>query len=372
MGRQILITGGAGFIGSHLADELIRVGNRVRILDNLSAQVHGHHPGKPEYLNADAELIVGDVRDPGCVRRALAGVDVVYHLAAKVGVGQSMYEISRYVEDNNLGTAVLLQMLIEQRVEHMIVASSMSIYGEGFYLTPEGVPGEETERTLKQLKAGEWEVLDASGHKLIHAPTPETKRPSLNSIYALSKYDQECMCLMIGRAYGIPTVALRFFNVYGPRQSLRNPYTGIVSIFASRILNGKPPLIFEDGNQRRDFVSVHDVVRACHLALESPTAAGRAFNIGSGRSHTVLDVATRLAVILGREDLEAVIANQYRVGDIRHCYADISLAREVMGYEPHVSLDEGLEGLGRWLQNESMVGRVAKANQELIEKGLVW
>jgi dTDP-L-rhamnose 4-epimerase len=370
MGEQILITGGAGFIGSHLADELIRVGHRVRILDNLSAQVHEHQSGAPHYLNADAELIVGDVRDPGSVRRVLKGVDVVYHLAAKVGVGQSMYEVSRYVEDNNLGTAVLMQMLIEQRVKRMIVASSMSIYGEGFYLSPEGAPRAETERTLEQLKAGDWEVRDAGGCKLTHAPTPETKRPSLNSIYALSKYDQECMCLMIGRAYGIPTVALRFFNVYGPRQSLRNPYTGIVSIFASRILNGNPPLIFEDGNQRRDFVSVHDIVRACHLALASP--AGRAFNIGSGCSYTVLDVATRLAATLGREELKPVIANQYRVGDIRHCYADISLAREVMGYEPHVSFDEGLEGLGRWLQNESAIDRVAEANQELINKDLLW
>lgn len=372
MGRQILITGGAGFIGSHLADELTRAGHRVRLLDNLSAQVHGHQSGAPDYLNADAELRVGDVRDPDCVRRALEGVEVVYHLASKVGVGQSMYEVTRYVEDNNLGTAVLLQSLIERPVERLIVASSMSIYGEGLYLTSSGIPSVETERTLEQLKAGDWEVRDAGGNKLTPAPTPETKRPSLASVYALSKYDQECMCLMIGRAYNIPTVALRFFNVYGPRQSLRNPYTGVVSIFASRILNGNPPLIFEDGNQRRDFVSVYDVAQACRLALESPAAAGRALNVGSGHSQSILEMAARLATLLGKAEIKPVVAKQYRVGDIRHCYADISLAREVMGYEPRVSFDEGLEDVGLWLQNKVTTDKVAEANSELIDKGLVW
>jgi dTDP-L-rhamnose 4-epimerase len=292
MQKQILITGGAGFIGSHLADELLGLDYRVRALDNLSPQVHGHGVGRPDYLAPEVELMVGDVRDPETMRRALRGVDAVYHFASMVGVGQSMYEIRQYTEVNNLGTAVLLQELIERPVERLIVASSMSLYGEGLYRRPGGAVTPEVNRTLEQLRAREWEPRDGNGGALTPTPTPETKAPSFASIYALSKYDQEQMCLMTGRAYGIPTVALRLFNVFGTRQALSNPYTGVLAIFASRLLNDMPPMIFEDGCQRRDFVSVNDVARACRLALEAPAAADKVINIGSGRNYTIRQVAS--------------------------------------------------------------------------------
>src|SRR5829696_1064918 len=295
MSGRVLITGGAGFIGSHLADELLEHGYQVRALDNLSDQVHGQDAGRPGYLSPEVELIEGDVRDPEAVRKALEGVDAVYHYAARVGVGQSMYEIEKYTSVNNLGTAVLLETLIEKPVRRLVVASSMSIYGEGLYVDGEGRPVLGQERGLERLKAHDWEVRDDQGRPLRPRPTPESKTPCLSSVYALSKYDQERLCLMIGRAYGVPTVALRFFNVFGTRQALSNPYTGVLAIFASRLMNDTPPLIFEDGLQRRDFVSVADVVQACRLALDAPEAAGRAFNVGSGQSDTVRDVAGMLS-----------------------------------------------------------------------------
>ncbi len=328
--RRILITGGAGFIGSHLADHLLAHGHAVRALDSLSPQVHGPEGRRPAYLDPQVELQVGDVRDPEAVRRALQGVDAVVHLAAAVGVGQSMYEIERYVGVNDLGTAVLLQALIERPVERLVVASSMSLYGEGLYRDRQGREI-QAERTREQLLRRRWEPVDADGAPLEPVPTPERKAPALASVYALSKYDQERLCLITGEAYGFPAVALRFFNVYGTRQALSNPYTGVLAIFASRFLNGRPPLVNEDGRQRRDFVSVHDVVEACRLALTVPAAAGQVFNVGSGRSCSVLDVAARLAEALGREDLLAEVTQRYRVGDIRHCFADITRARQLLG-----------------------------------------
>src|SRR3954471_21488771 len=345
---EILITGGAGFIGSHVADELLRHGHRVRALDNLSEQVHGPGAERPEYLPADVELIRGDVRDPAAVRRALQGIDAVYHFAAAVGVGQSMYEVAEYTSTNNLGTAVLLEALIARPVRRLVVASSMSIYGEGLYRTADNEVVAGTDRTMDQLRSGDWEVRETAGRPVSAVPTTEDKVPSLASVYALSKFDQERLCLMVGRAYGISTVALRFFNVFGTRQALSNPYTGVLAIFASRLLNGNPPLIFEDGLQKRDFVSVHDVARACRLALEVPGAAGRVLNVGGGTPYTVLDVARRVAAALGREDVEPEVTGKYRVGDVRHCFADIRLARRVLGYEPRVGLDEGLTELAGW------------------------
>src|SRR5919201_1235950 len=296
--KRILITGGAGFIGSHLADELLSQGHEVRALDCLSPQVHGDDCRRPDYLAKDVDLIVADVRDRDAVRRAVKGIDAVFHFAAVVGVGQSMYQIEHYTSVNNLGTAVLLEALIERPVERLVVASSMSIYGEGLYRLPDGTETTAAERTRAQLQSGQWEPRSAFGHALTPLPTPERKRPSLSSVYALSKYDQERLCLMTGRAYNLPTVALRFFNVYGPRQALSNPYTGVLAIFASRLLNGNPPLVFEDGGQRRDFVNVKDVARACVLALEKDGADGRAVNVGSGRSVTVTEIGSQLAEVL--------------------------------------------------------------------------
>ena len=366
---NILITGGAGFIGSHLADHLIQRGHRVRALDNLSPQVHGGSDLRPAYLDPDVELVRGDVRNAEVVRRALAGVDAVYHFAAAVGVGQSMYEIEHYTSTNNLGTAVLLQELIARPVQRLIVASSMSLYGEGLYRRADGTLTSGTERGLDQLRRGEWELRASDGGPLTPVPTPESKPPSLSSIYALSKFDQERMALMIGRAYNIPTVALRFFNVFGTRQSLSNPYTGVLAIFASRLLNDNAPLIFEDGLQRRDFVSVYDVVQACRLALEVPDAAGRAINVGSGRAYTVREVADMICAVLGKA-VEPDICGKYRVGDIRHCFADITLARSVLGYAPAVVLEEGLLELAEWLQDQAADDRVLEASRELAARGL--
>jgi dTDP-L-rhamnose 4-epimerase len=365
---QILITGGAGFIGSHLADDLIHSGHRVRALDTLSPQVHGTSE-RPAYLHPDVELIRGDVRDAAAVRHALAGVDAVYHLASAVGVGQSMYEVAHYTSTNNLGTAVLLEQLIARPVQRLVVASSMSLYGEGLYRTADGTQVDRVERGIEQLRGGDWEPRDDQGDRLEPVPTPEWKAPSLSSIYALSKFDQERMCLMIGRAYGIPTVALRFFNVFGTRQALSNPYTGVLAIFASRMLNDNPPLIFEDGLQRRDFVSVYDVVQACRLALDAPRAAGLAINVGSGQSYTIREVADLLSAVLGKS-IEPEICGKYRVGDIRHCTADITLATEILGYSPAVTLEDGLVELSEWLRDQAPDDKVADARRELAERGL--
>lgn len=370
MKKVVLITGGAGFIGSHLADELIANGYHVRILDNLSTQVHGPDDRRPAYLNAEAEFFRGDIRDRSSVNKAMRGVDAVYHLAARVGVGQSMYELKQYTDTNTTGTAVILEEVLKGSVEKFIVASSMSIYGEGLYRAPDGRVVQATERTLDQLKMSDWEIRNAEGEVLTPIPTPETKSPSLASVYALSKYYQERLCLLTGAAYKIPTVALRFFNVFGSRQALSNPYTGVLAIFASRLLNGNAPLIYEDGLQRRDFVSVHDVATACRLALETPAAAGRVFNIGSGKYYSVKEIAERFAGVLGKTGIEPQIMYKYRVGDIRHCIADISLAREILGYRPSVSLEEGLTELALWLDGQIAHDRVMEATAELNTRGL--
>jgi dTDP-L-rhamnose 4-epimerase len=350
MGQSIQITGGAGVIGSRLANELLSRGYRVRVLDNLCSQVHGPEKKRPESLNSEVELQIGDVRDASAVRRALKGIDAIYHFVAAVGVGQSMYQVAEYTSINNVGTAVLLEALLKQPVQRLIVASSMSVYGEGLYRSAAGVVT-TGERSIHQNRAGEWELVDEEGQPLEPIPTPEWKTPALPSVYALSKFDQERMCLMIGKAYGIETVALRFFNIYGPYQALSNPYTGVLAIFASRLLNGNVPLVNEDGNQLRDFVSVYDVARACRLALEVRAAGGHVFNIASGRQIRIRDLAERLAQVLGTR-MRPDITGKYRAGNIRHCFADISLARSVLGYEPAVSLEHGLGDLASWLEGQ--------------------
>jgi dTDP-L-rhamnose 4-epimerase len=308
------------------------------------------------------------------VDRALDGVDAVYHFAAAVGVGQSMYEIAEYTSVNNMGTAVLLEAMVErakrQPFARLVVASSMSLYGEGLYRAPDGTLVADAERPRAQLVAGDWETRDRQGRVLEPLPTPETKAPSLASVYALSKYDQERLCLMVGRAYGIPAVAMRFFNVFGTRQALSNPYTGVLAIFAARLLNDRPPLVFEDGLQQRDFVHVTDVARACHAALDAPGAVGEVFNVGSGQRYTVRELAERTAAAVGKPYIQPEVTGKYRVGDIRHCVADITRAREVLGYAPEVSFDTGLAELAGWLETQTAADRVEAASAELAARGL--
>jgi dTDP-L-rhamnose 4-epimerase len=367
---RVLITGGAGFVGSHVADELLEKGYAVRALDVLAPQVHGDGAKRPVYLDEDVELQVGDVRDPAAVARALEGVDAVFHFAAAVGVGQSMYEMTHYTAVNNLGTAVLLEALARKPVQKLIVASSMSLYGEGIYRDKNGRIRAGRSRPASQLKAKRWELLDRDGEELLPEPTPEWKPAAPASIYALSKFDQEKMCCMVGRAYGIPTAAMRFFNIYGTRQALSNPYTGVLAIFASRYLNNRPPMINEDGEQKRDFVSVKDVARACRAALETPASAGKVFNIGSGRCFTVNEIADRMGKALGREHVRPEITGSYRVGDIRHCFADISQARRILGYAPQVELEQGMVELASWLEGRQAEDKVIQARQELAMRGL--
>ncbi len=353
MSKQILITGGAGFVGSHLADGLLAAGHNVRILDDLTPQVHPSGP--PDYLSADAELVVGDVRDPNRLKAALEGVDVVYHFAATVGVGQSMYEIARYMSVNTQGTAELLQAILDNKtpLQKLVVASSMSIYGEGRYVCSDcGQSAAPPVRSTAQLKSGKWDLpCGHCGGLLKPVPTDEAKPSEINSMYALSKRDQEELCLIYGRTYGLPVTALRFFNIYGTRQALSNPYTGVAAIFAARMLNDQAPLVFEDGEQMRDFVSVHDIVRANLLAMERPQSNDQVINIGCGKPISIRSVAEILARSLGK-DLEPIITNKYRAGDIRHCYADLTRARTLLGYEPQVSYEEGFRELAEWLGSQ--------------------
>ena len=367
MNKRALITGGAGFIGRAICRELLSRGWAVRVLDALIEQVHGED-GWPGGLDG-AELIFGNVQDAACVRRALTDVDAVIHLAAEVGVGQSMYAITRYTATNELGTAVLLEQLLEQPVQRIVTASSMSVYGEGLYRSRDGQLHEDVDRHGITSGAG-WDPLDEEGRPLIAEPTPESKRPALASIYAINKYVQERMTLTIAQAYGMEGTALRLWNVYGPGQALSNPYTGVLAIFASRLASGRSPLLFEDGLQQRDFVHVRDVARAFTLALERGEANGRVINIASGQPRTIESVAHDLARAMGKE-MEPTITGERRAGDIRHCLADIGLARSVLDYEPREDFEEGMAELAGWVAQQSCEDRAVTAWDQLAARGLV-
>jgi dTDP-L-rhamnose 4-epimerase len=368
---RVLVTGGAGFIGSHLVDALISQGHRVRVLDALVPQVHGSEAAP--YLNPDAEFIRADVNDSAAVVGALEGIEYVFHEAAEVGVGQSMYEMQRYVRANTLGTAAVLEAIVSLRpqVKKVIVASSMSIYGEGAYRCPRcGVIYPQL-RPVEQLAARRWEVeCPACGAVAAIEPTAETKPLFPTSVYAITKQDQEQLVLSVCRAYKTSAVALRYFNVYGTRQALSNPYTGVCAIFSSRLLNDEAPIVFEDGQQVRDFVHVSDIVKANLLALESDDANDHAINIGTGVGTSVLEIARLIAAGLGKK-IEPVIVAKYREGDIRHCVADISLARRRLGFAPQVSLQDGLPELLEWVRKQSAADRVLQATAELESRQLV-
>jgi dTDP-L-rhamnose 4-epimerase len=368
---RILVTGGAGFVGSHLVDALLEAGHQVRVLDSLEAQVHGPGSQPPSYLAADAELQVGDVRDRRAVAAALEGVEAVFHQAAVVGVGQSMYEIERYVSANTLGGAALLEELVRcrDRIRKVVVASSMSIYGEGAYRTEDGTLAYPKLRPDQQLAARRWELESQDGRPLEPVATPESKPLAPTSVYAVTKRAHEEMFLTVGSAYRIPTVALRYFNIYGPRQALSNPYTGVVAIFSSRLLNHDCPLIFEDGQQTRDFVHVSDIVRANLLALERDDADGRVYNVGTGRPTSILQVAELLAKELEVQE-RPELTGQFRAGDIRHCYADTSRIEHELGFAAKVSLEHGVRELLAWLRGQSPDDRVEEAARELASRGL--
>ena len=390
MSEKILVTGGAGFIGSFLVDALLAEGHQVRIYDNLEPQVHGglrEQEQWPDYCNSDAEYILGDIRNRDALFKAVQDVDVIFHQAAMVGVGQSMYQVERYMDVNTRGTAVLLDILandpaLRERIRKLIVASSMSIYGEGMYECPvHGVvyPGL---RSNAQLAARDWElhcpevdVAKTNGSQpspcnliLKPLPTSENKALTSTSIYAISKKDQEEMCLSIGRAYDLPTVALRYFNVYGPRQALSNPYTGVAAIFSGRLLNGNPPVLFEDGLQSRDFVHVSDIVQANLLAMTKDEADYGVFNVGTGRSLTILDVAKALSHHMDSPH-EPEIALKFRSGDIRHCFPDVSRL-EGLGYKSTLDFEDGIAELMDWVQQQTAVDTFDQARQELDKRGL--
>lgn len=367
MKRTVLITGGCGFIGRYVTAELQATGYQVRILDALIDQVHQGAVLVPE----GADFQQGDVTDPVAVAEALHGVDAVVHLAAEVGVGQSMYEIARYVAANDLGTAVLLEAMIKQPIRRIVVASSMSVYGEGLYTNAEGRRFGQARRKVSDIRAGNWNPLGPDGEILTPYPTDEQKPVDLASIYALTKYAQERQVLIFGEAYGVDAVALRLFNVYGAGQALSNPYTGVLANFASRLANGSPPMIFEDGRQRRDFIHVRDVARAFRLALERPEAAGHVFNIGSGQSYAISDVAGLLARAMGVPQITPEILNRSRSGDIRNCYADIAKARALLKFEPQHSLEDALDEIAGWVRASAAEDRGSRMRQELEERGLV-
>ena len=367
MSELVLVTGGAGFIGRHVGDALLKAGHRVRVLDSLIEQVHGHAE-RPDGLDAEIELQRGDVRDRAAVDRALDGVDSVIHLAAEVGVGQSMYAVERYTSVNDVGTAVLFEGLIARPVRRVVVASSMSIYGEGLYRDADGALVEDAVKPV--AGEGNWDPLDVQGRPLRPVPTPESKRPALASVYAIGKYLQERYTLTLSAAYGMESCALRLWNAYGPGQALGNPYTGVLAIFSSRLLNGQPPLIFEDGRQQRDFVHVRDVARAFVDALTKPEADGGVFNIGSGQVRTVREVAAAVGEAMGQA-IPPQVTGKARVGDIRHCIPDLSLAKTRLGYEAREDWMAGLAELAEWTARQTAADRVEAARAELEARGLV-
>ncbi|WP_256545646.1 NAD-dependent epimerase/dehydratase family protein [Halobellus inordinatus] len=369
---SVLVTGGAGFVGSHVVDEYVKAGYDVTVVDNLTDQVH---EDEPEYLNGDAEYIWGDIRDRELMAGLLDDVDVLNHQASAVGVGQSMYEIEKYVDVNTLGTARILDVIVEEEIdlEKMVVASSMSIYGEGEYYCPDcDKVRHPALRADEQMVSGEWEhSCSECGSTLEPKATPESKPRDSTSIYAITKKDQEEMMLSIGRAYDIPTIGLRYFNIFGSRQALDNPYTGVCAIFSSRIKNDSPPLVFEDGEQTRDFIHVSDIARANRLAVESD-AENIAVNVGSGTPTSINEVAETLIDLYGKSgELEPEIANDYRQGDIRHCYADPSKAAEELGFEAETGFEEGMRELVKWGREQDAEDNFEQAHEELEEKGLV-
>ena len=372
MSLKILVTGGVGFIGSHIVDALIDQGHTVRVYDNLDPQVHGKSQQIPEYFNKKAEFIKGDIRDKDALKQAIEDIDIIFHEAAAVGVGQSMYQVEKYVDVNTRGTGVLLDILVNKpnKVKKVIVASSMSIYGEGAYKCKKCGIVYPKLRSKEQLKDRDWEMrCPVCGAQVSPVPTNEEKPLYPTSVYAITKRDQEELVLSTLEAYSIPAVALRYFNVFGPRQALSNPYTGALAIFISRLLNNNPPLIFEDGKQSRDFIYIKDIVRANLLVMEKDEANWQNYNVGTGRMTTIKGVAELLADNISPA-IKPQIVNKFRAGDIRHCYADISKIKNTLGFEPEISFEEGIKEYLKWVRTQKASDNVNQAIEELEKKGL--
>jgi dTDP-L-rhamnose 4-epimerase len=372
--KRALVTGGAGLIGSHIVDLLIREGWTVRILDNLEPQTHKQ--GKPEWVNPAAEFVQGNVQDRETMRSALEGIDVVFHEAA---YGGYMPEMAKYVLVNSFGTAQMLEMIRDEKlpVRKVVVASSQAVYSEGAALCP--VHGEVVPllRPAEQMRAGDFSVHcpvlvegRACGEVTASIPTPEATPGGGETVYALTKVDQERLVLLWGKQTGTPTVALRYSCTYGPRQSLFNPYTGVIAIFCTRLLNGQPPVMYEDGGQTRDLCFVEDIARANLLVATTDRLDGLAVNVGSGRATSVRDLAGIIAKKLG-VDVAPLARGEFRPGEIRSLISDISRIRTI-GYEPQVSIEEGIERYVEWIRTQGTVeDYFAKAEEGLRAKGIV-
>jgi dTDP-L-rhamnose 4-epimerase len=349
---KILITGGAGFIGQHVTRHLLSLHHEITILDNFLDQVHAGNRALPADLGKHVKLIVGDVADPAALRPALDGQDCVVHLAAETGTGQSMYEVSRYERTNIAGTALLYELLSKEnsfRIGRMVVASSRAIYGEGAYRCERDGVVYPISRSVGEKRAGQFDPLcPQCGNVCETLPTPETAPYQPSSFYGLTKQVQEQMALMFGHVLKIPTVALRYQNVYGPGQSLQNPYTGILAIFSNLARAGRPIQVFEDGLESRDFVSIDDVVRATSVAVIEKNIHGvHAVNVGSGERTTVLEVAQRINAFYGGQS-EVKITGDFREGDIRHGEADLSFAQSLLSYTARYRFGDSLRNFLEW------------------------
>ncbi|MEE4206486.1 MAG: NAD-dependent epimerase/dehydratase family protein [Erythrobacter sp.] len=374
---KVLITGGAGFIGSRLALRLAREGHAVTVLDNFLPQVHGDAPERTplfERLDGATRLLRGDVTDRAALSEALQGQEAVVHLAAETGTGQSMYEIERYSSVNIGGTSLLLDILAnsDHAVRRVVVASSRSIYGEGRYRAPSGDYVYPPHRSEADMAAGDFAVkMPGIAGELECVATDEGSKLHPSSVYGITKQVQEQLVMTVCPSLGIEGAALRYQNVFGPGQSLANPYTGILSIFSNLIMQGRGINVFEDGRESRDFVYVDDVVEATVLALTRKAAANRVFNVGTGVPVSVLDVARTLCRLFGA-DVPIEITGNFRVGDIRHNYADMTLIRETLGFEPAWSFERGIAELVAWARATGPQASAYDASlSEMREKGLL-
>lgn len=364
---KILVTGGAGFIGSHIVDKLIMKGYEVTILDNLSSTNN-----KPDYLNLKAEFIKGDVRDKELLEKIIPGFAIIFHEAANVGIAQSNYEIESFVDSNCLGTARLLQAIIKSKTKlKLIISASNTTYGEGLYFCEDCGKFHPEIRIAEQIEKYGFDPICPKCKKPGKPiSTPESIELNCNSVYAFTKKNQEELALFLGKLYGFPITLLKCFNVFGPRQSLSNPYTGVSAIFMNRVKNNNIPIIYEDGLQTRDFISIHDVVEANILAMENEKANFEIFNVGSGNPITIKFLAEEIFSLYEKKP-EMEITNKFRKGDIRHCIADIAKIKEKLGWKPKVSFKEGLKEIFEWSKTQKSEDKFEKADKELREKGLV-